>query len=60
MAPYRFSLPFLTLKPQNANKSKENSFLYRLSDFSSTINRRKCTMRLSALSSNLKNIVSVI
>lgn len=53
MAPSKF----LTLKPHNANKSKENSFLYRLSDFSSTINKRK-SMRLSALS-NIKNIVSV-
>lgn len=57
MAPTRKSLPFLTLRSTKVNNSKENTFLYRLSDFSSTINRRK-SMRL-ALAGNLKNIVSI-
>lgn len=55
MAPTRKSLSFLTLKPKKV--SNESTFLYRLSDFSSTINRRR-SMRLSSLASNLKNIVS--
>lgn len=58
MAPTtRKSLSFLTLKPSKVSNSKENSFLYRLSDFSSTINRRR-SMRLSTLANNFKNIVS--
>lgn len=53
MAPTRKSLSFLTLKP---SKAKENTeFLYRLSDFSSTINRRK-SLRL--VPKKLANIVS--
>lgn len=59
MPPTRKSLPFLTLKSNHGSKSKENTFLYRLSDYSSTIQRRK-SMRNSTLSSHLKNIVSLI
>lgn len=59
MPPTRKSLSFLTLKSNHGSKSKENTFLYRLSDYSSTIQRRK-SMRNSTLSSHLKNIVSLI
>lgn len=56
MAPTRKSMQFLTSKSRSSHKQKENTFLYRLSDFSSTINNRK---KRTQDSRPLKNIVSL-
>lgn len=59
MAPTRKSMSFLTLRPnrnKNADKDKENSFLYRLSDFSTTINRRRSMRNMNLPNSAAKTL----
>lgn len=57
MPPTRKSLSFLTLKPNAAKKSRENSFLFRLSEHSTTIQRRQ-SMRMPSKSKIPKSVVS--